>query len=473
MPPRLLHSFMDLIPEFLRSKYDHVEFIDKGAYGRIYKCTRAEITSAVKALDALDSESLERFKGEIAILKRIDHKNVVNILNVGEDKGHYWYESEYADQGHLGKMASYLFYSDLDRVNYFRQICLGVQALHEFYPPIIHRDLKPSNILVFDNPDGGRDSLLKIADFGLAAIVGESRGITRTGTVIGTAHYIAPEREKNPRIKTPQSDIYSIGITFLEACTGRSRLSPENLNLVPELLRPIIEKMIREHPNDRYKNVVEVIQALNDLPFDRLFYGRELGENEWFVHTYHINIGRELENALELLHKCDEGNVLARLAALELTLDRLVDACDHEASILMNIGRDIAALIEKASPEALLHVVRRFDNAARFTTDQDFFRPSQSWFHFLANTFDVSSYRPTKSLCLEGLAYFLVRFGNPEIKGCLYRTIKSIEDPSYMEELALCLHQVGREDIANLLDGSLDRRNIDLEAVWRALKNEE
>jgi serine/threonine protein kinase len=460
---------MDEVPKFLQAKYDNVEFIDQGAHERVYKCTRAETVTAVKILDALDSESQKRFRSEVDILQRIDHKNVLKVLDAGDTDGYYWYESDFASEGHFGQMAGYLFYSDLDRVKYFSQICSGVQALHDLNPPIIHRDLKPSNILAFLDPE--QRTVLKIADFGLAALAGNAPGLTASGAVLGTAHYIAPERMRNPRIKSPQSDIYSLGITFLEACTGRWLPSKENLELVPATFRHIVEKMVREHPDDRYQTVAEVLEAFNSLPFDRLFYGRELGENERGVATYHINIGRELENAINQLLKSSADNVLDRLAALERTLDRLVDAHDHEAAILVCIDRNIAALIEKAKPGALFRIVERFSNATRLTKDQDWHHPDlYSWSHFFAETFDTSSYFNTKSLCLEGLAYILDRFGGPEVKHCLYRTIKNIEDPNDMEELAKCLRQVGREDIARLLDGAPDQCDLDLDAITVTLR---
>jgi uncharacterized protein YidB (DUF937 family) len=72
---------------------------------------------------------------------------------------------------------------------------------------------------------------------------------------------------------------------------------------------------------------------------------------------------------------------------------------------------------------------------------------------------------------LESLANFLVRFKTPEVNHCVYRTIESIKDPSYMGDLADNLRRVGREDIADLLVGAPDEHPVDLEALRRALNN--
>lgn len=462
---------MEMTPEFLQAKYDAVEFIDRGAYGRVYKCTRAGVETAVKILDELDPVSRTRFVGEVSILQGIDHENIVKVLDAGEADGQHWSESEYANQGHFGIMAPYLFYSDLDRVKYFRQICLGVQALHDLEPPIIHRDLKPRNILCFEYSEPERHTVLKIADFGIAAIAGDASGLTTRGAALGTAAYMAPERVRNSKIKTPQSDIYSLGITFLEACTGYKTPSPETLGLVPEILRPVIEKMIRQRPSDRYQSVSDVLEVLGSFSFTRLMHGRELEEGESGGMVFHVNIGRELENAFAALVESNADNVLDRLADFERKLDRLGDAHDHEADAIMRVTGSVLAVIDEADRDALLGLVQRFMNAGEKTTERDYFSPAPDmWAHFLADAFHFSSYRPTKNLCLEGLAKFLVRFGTPWTKNYLYLTITRIEDPSYMEHLAVCLREAGREDVAGLLDGVLEERVLDLNALRVVLR---
>lgn len=458
------------IPAFLISKYDKVEFVDEGAYGRVYKCLRGEKITAVKLLLAVDSVSRTRFEREAALLRGIDHKHIVKVLDVGEDDGQLWYESEYADGGHFGKVHAY-FYSDLERVKYFIQACLGVQALHQLEPSLIHRDLKPSNILVFGDLHPDRETTLKIADFGIAAFAGDNLGFTTTDAGLGTAAYIAPERLKNSRIKNPRADIYSLGITFLEACTGYTTPSQENIELVPVLLRPIISKMVRQSPNERHQSISEVLAEFQRFSVHSLLFGRELGEDEHNSEVWHTNISGELDRAFARLVEATSDNVLERLAFFVLKLDRLGDATDHEADAIMRITGSVLEVIDTADKEGLLNLVQRFLHAAERTTETDHFYPvPDMWATFLADVFRFSSYRATKHLCLEGLAKFLVRFGTPWTRNYLYLTIQSIEDPSYLEHLAMCLREVRCEDLAKLLDGALDQHDLDLSAVGIALR---
>jgi serine/threonine protein kinase len=319
---------MNSIPQFLVNDYDSVDFIAEGAYGRVYKCKRGEVITAVKILDALDSVSRMRFEREADMLQAIDHKHVVKVLNLGETDGKLWYESEFASGGHFGQVHAY-FYSDVERVKYFTQICHGVHALHELHPPLIHRDLKPSNILVFGDLHPERQTILKIADFGIAAFAGDTLALTKTGEALGTAAYVAPERLKNARIKSVSSDIYSLGITFLEACTGYTTPSPENLDLVPILLRPIITKMVRQRHHERYQSVSAILEAFSRLSFHSLLVGRPLENGEIPSEVRHVNVAGELDRAFAVLVEASSDNVLDRLNQFEHKLNRLGDAVDH------------------------------------------------------------------------------------------------------------------------------------------------
>jgi serine/threonine protein kinase len=456
---------MERIPRFLRTRYDRVEPMLGGAEARVYRCTRNGITTAVKIFNTQDTESQQRFVREVDILTRMRHENVVSVLKAGEADGACWYEMEYASQGHFGVMHGYLFFSDYDRVHCFRQICSGLQALHESSPPIVHGDLKPSNILVFQNPGAEPNVILKIADFGQAAVAG-----SRRTTDTGTAGYMAPEGNG-----TRLSDLYSLGIVFLEACTGDNRPSRENLDRVPELLRPIVERLLQQRSVDRFQSAEEVLGALNSFSPARLMFGREVRENE-VAEVWQANAGREVENAFAALLEPSPDEALDRLAVFERKLDGLGDGYDDVADWLMRVPGSVIAAVERADRDAGgagepgLRLVQRFLNAARVTTEIDHYTPRpDNWSRFLADTFVSSSYRATKNLCLEGLVTLLARFGSPGTKRYLHWVIINVDDPFDMAEIARLLRHVGREDVALLLDGVPDERSLDHDAIQTAL----
>lgn len=279
-------------PSFLLNKYEAIQLTGSGADGQVYKCVRAGVITAVKVLNSDDTVVRLRFEKEVEILKRFDHRHIVKLLDAGETDGHLWLESEFADDVY-GKMFAYLNYSAHQQRNCFVQICQGVMALHEAKPAVIHRDLKPRNILVFNNPEDRSSPILRVADFGLSAIAGESSRLTTSGQIIGTGFYMAPEVRQNPYLRSKQADIYSLGITFLEATTGDA-LAGENVDNVPTVLRPIVEKMIRLKPQYRYQSVRDVITDLLALPMFELIYGRELGPGEVPGPSFSTNTAGQL-----------------------------------------------------------------------------------------------------------------------------------------------------------------------------------
>jgi hypothetical protein len=235
--------------------------------------------------------------------------------------------------------------------------------------------------------------------------------------------------------------------------------------------------MVREQPRDRYQKVAEVLEALNTLPFDLLFYGRELRENETVIGTWHVTIDREIENAFGTLLQSNSENVLERLRFFENKLDQLGDARDNEADAIMRVTGNILGIIDSADRDALLQLVQRFVSAVEDIPKQVDVPPvPDMWSHFLADAFRFSSHPETKYLCLKGLVEFLDRFGTSGTKYHLYQTIEvtieNIEDPNYsnyMKYLIEQLRAVEREDIADLLDGVPEQRTLDLDALRIAL----
>lgn len=458
-------------PDFLLSKYESVDFIDEGADGSVYKCIRQGTTTAVKVLgNPLDAVARARFDREVEILKSFDNPHIVKLLDAGETDGHHWLESEHAREAHFGRMFPYLNYSNLQQRDCFVQICLGVLALHEAGPPIIHRDLKPRNILVFDNPDPQGEPILKIADFGLSAIAGDDSHLTTSGQVLGTGLYMAPERILNPFLKTPQSDIYSLGITFLEACTGQATLG-ENLDNAPEIFRPIIRNMTRHKSTDRYQSVREVLADLDNLSVFQLIYGREIKEGEVPGPSFSMNTAGQLARIVEVMYNATAETIEIHVTRLEQALDSLgADVHDNKAHTIGNIPHHVAKLIDDVMPESLCRLIEGFDYAAERTKEGDFFFDSgDRWSLFLVETTKVCSYSPTRHACLGSLAKIFVRFDTPCVRQNLGHIIYVTKDPSDLQHLAQCLREQGREDIAKLLDGVPEDRELDVDALKIAL----
>jgi serine/threonine protein kinase len=458
-------------PNFLLVKYGSVEFIDEGVDGCVYKCIREGTATAVKILHTLDPIAHSRFDQEIGILKRFDHPNIVKLLDADETDGHHWFESELADESHFGKMFPYLNYTNVQRRNCFIQICLGVLALHEAEPPIIHRDLKPRNILVFRNSEQPSQPILKIADFGLSAIAGHSLRLTTSGQVLGTGLYMAPELHQNPLLRTPECDIYSLGVTFLEACTGAT-ISEGNLNHVPEAFKPIITKMIQYSPNERYHSLREILTDLYRLSMFKLLYGREMEPGELLGPTFSTNTAGKLARIIELMYDSTPENIETRITEFEQTLDSLgVDVRDNKAHSISSIPAHVAKLIDEVLPERLCRLIERFDYAADGTKETDFFFDGpDKWGWFLGETFKSSSHRPTRHACLTSLAKIFVRYDSPWLRQYVGHLIYRIVDPSDVEFFADRLREQGRQDLADLLEGVPYDRSLDIDALKLALR---
>lgn len=449
-------------PSFLLSKYETFQLIGSGADGQVYRCVRAGVITAVKVLNSDDTVVRSRFQKEVEILKRFDHRHIVKLLDAGETDGHLWLESEFADEGDYGKMFAYLNYSAHQQRNCFVQICQGVMALHEARPAVIHRDLKPRNILVFSNPDDRSNPILKVADFGLSAIAGESSRLTTSGQIIGTGFYMAPEVRQNPYLRSEQADIYSLGITFLEASTGDA-LVGENVDKVPSVFRPIIEKMIKLKSQDRYQSVRDVIDDLLTLSMFELMYGRELAPGEVPGPSFSTNTAGQLARIVEVMYDATPETIESQLDLFESKLNSLgLDIHDHKSHSISTIPTRTLKLIDEVLPNRLCRLIQQFDHAAEHTNEgEHFFDNADRWGFFLVQAFHNATYRPTRHACFACLTRLLVRFDTPALRHKVGHLIYIANDPADLQEFAACLREHNREDIAALLDGVPEERNLD------------
>jgi eukaryotic-like serine/threonine-protein kinase len=165
-----------------------------------------------------------RFAREARIAAGLTHPNVVQVFDVGEEAGRPFIVMEYVEGETLGDELRRERRLPPERViDVARQCCAGLACAHA--AGLVHRDIKPQNLLVT------ADGAVKIADFGVAHALDQTR-LTLTGSIVGTARYLAPEQTVSTRV-TGAADVYALGVVMYELLTGRPPHAGDSL---PELV---------------------------------------------------------------------------------------------------------------------------------------------------------------------------------------------------------------------------------------------
>ena len=204
--------------DLIEGRYQFIEKIGKGAFGTVLlvEDTVVDERLILKFLNpnvASDEEMMKRFVHELRYSRKITHKNVIRIYDFLYMGGGYAISMEYFPSHTLGaEIPNQKPMPIRKAVGYACDIATGMMVAHQ--QGIIHRDLKPANILIND------DGLLKIVDFGVAAAAksGDTQ-LTKTGYVIGSPKYMAPEQILGKKVDE-KADIYSLGVILYEMITG-------------------------------------------------------------------------------------------------------------------------------------------------------------------------------------------------------------------------------------------------------------
>jgi WD40 repeat protein len=266
--------------------YDILGVLGHGAMGVVYQARdrRLKRVVALKMVLAGAHASMrdrERFRVEAEAVARLQHPNIVQIYEIGEQDGRPYCALEYLDGGTL---ASRIKEAPLPAAEAARVLELLARAMHAAHQKgIVHRDLKPGNVLLAGNPAlPPAQCVPKIVDFGLAKLLDEDAGQTRTGAVMGTPSYMAPEQAAGKtREVGPAADIYSLGAILYDSLTGRppfkaetvmdtlqqvltrEPVAPTSLNpKVPRDLETICLKCLDKEPARRYANAGELADDL-------------------------------------------------------------------------------------------------------------------------------------------------------------------------------------------------------------------
>jgi tetratricopeptide (TPR) repeat protein/tRNA A-37 threonylcarbamoyl transferase component Bud32 len=261
-------------------RYQIIEELGRGGMGTVYKALDTEIEErvAVKLLKpeiASDEKIIKRFKNELKFARKITHKNVCRMHDLNEYENTKYITMEYVPGEDLKSSIRRMGPLTAGKAVFIaKQICKGLKEAHKL--GVVHRDLKPQNIMI------DRDGNARIMDFGIARSL-KTQGITETGMMIGTPHYISPEQVTGKDIDQ-RSDIYSLGIMLFEMVTGKVPFdgeTPINIAFMHKTEKPpdprkfntqvssdisrMILKCMEKDKKKRYQNTEEVLSDLRKI----------------------------------------------------------------------------------------------------------------------------------------------------------------------------------------------------------------
>jgi predicted ATPase/tRNA A-37 threonylcarbamoyl transferase component Bud32 len=261
----------------IAGRYEIIEELGQGGMGRVYRVQDTKINEEValkliKYEIAADKKTIERFKGELKIARKIRHKNVCGMYDLGEEKGLHFITMEYVSGENLKSLIrkEKRFGTEMI-ISIAKQVCEGLSEAHRL--GVVHRDLKPSNIMI------DREGNARIMDFGIARSL-KTKGITDAGVIIGTPDYMSPEQVVGKDVDQ-RSDIYSLGVILYEMITGQvpfvgdTPLSvayqhkheppqdPRTFNdQIDEILSHLVLKCLKKDKENRFQSAEEVLLAL-------------------------------------------------------------------------------------------------------------------------------------------------------------------------------------------------------------------
>jgi serine/threonine protein kinase/tetratricopeptide (TPR) repeat protein len=261
-------------------RYQIIEELGKGGMGRVYKAldTKIDEKIALKLIKpeiATDKKTIERFGNELKYARKIRHKNVCHMYDLGEEKGNHFITMEFVEGEDLKsmiRMSGQL--STGMTIKVAKQICDGLSEAHKL--GMIHRDLKPGNVMIDKNGNA------RIMDFGLVRSL-KAKSITGAGVMIGTPEYMSPEQVEGKEIDK-RSDLYSLGVALYEMVTGQVPFEgdtpftigvkhkseipqePKKINdQIPDDLNLLIMKCLEKDKDRRYQSADEIRSDLENI----------------------------------------------------------------------------------------------------------------------------------------------------------------------------------------------------------------
>jgi serine/threonine protein kinase len=277
-----------MVGKLLGETYQIVRVVGEGGMGRVYEARHLRLKErrfAVKVLHpelARQPEVVARFQREAESASVIGHANVVDVFDVHRTiDGRPYLVGEFLDGVELGAtLVKEGHLSTLDAVRITRQVCRALAAAHA--KGIVHRDMKPENVFLLER-DGA--PFVKVLDFGISKAGCGDTHLTRTGMIMGTPSYMAPEQARGDQKVDARADVYAVGAMLYHLVTGKKPFDSEDpaaiLTMVltedpprprsidpkiPEGIELVIQRAMAKDARERYQTMAEFDSAL--APFD-------------------------------------------------------------------------------------------------------------------------------------------------------------------------------------------------------------
>ncbi|MEO8971689.1 MAG: serine/threonine-protein kinase [Ktedonobacteraceae bacterium] len=255
-------------------QYQIQRLLNHGGMSTVYLATdkHSQQEVAIKMVHGSHVDNSERFQREIEIVRTLTHEHILPILDSGTYDDWYYMVMPYVEHGTLQERIERQLIMPDEAGAILEQIADALQYAHD--KGIIHRDIKPTNVLLRN------DNFVYLADFGVAKALDADNSLTRTGAMIGTPRYMAPELAFEPA--TTVSDVYSLGVLLYQILTGRvpfEGVTPlqtlqkhmQEQPLLPSLLNPAIPHPVEQvilcamnkDPRLRFQTPREMAQAYN------------------------------------------------------------------------------------------------------------------------------------------------------------------------------------------------------------------
>lgn len=281
-----------LVGRVLADTYQIQRVVGEGGMGRVYEARHLRLRGrrfAIKVLHkeyARQPEVVSRFRREAEASSAIAHPNVIDVFDVGTtNDGQPYLVGEFLEGEELAVVLKRAGKFDAaTAVHIARQVCRALAAAHAH--GVIHRDMKPENVFVHQK-DGTLTA--KVIDFGISKTSSNQTHVTRTGVIMGTPSYMAPEQARGEKTDA-RTDVYAVGALLYHLLTGRKPFESEDAaviltavlteqplrpraidSAIPEALELVVQHAMAKDPTERFQNMRELEAAL--APFDAVSSG--------------------------------------------------------------------------------------------------------------------------------------------------------------------------------------------------------